>query len=143
MTAMRHEAALGCTGAKDGNRCSLATPHETGRKQTPSPLAAIVVYPESLLVLQACERTLLRPEAWTLHRQLWSDLIIEARCARRARRPSLFVDRHAANANSISACSATVGVASLRTSSSQPAGLPRSCSICRANLSPMGLEDLI
>ena len=64
-------------------------------------------------------------------------------CSRSALRPALFVARQAFNASSRKSCSACVTKSSARVSSSHPEGLPWCCSICRANLSPIGRADLI
>ena len=64
-------------------------------------------------------------------------------CSRNALRPTLLVARQAFRARSRNACSAGATETLSRTSSSQPAGLPWCCSICRASLSPIGRDDLI
>ena len=64
-------------------------------------------------------------------------------CSRKAFRPTLFVARQAFRARSRKALSDGATTSLSRASSSHPAGLPWCCSICRANLSPMGREDLI
>ena len=64
-------------------------------------------------------------------------------CSRSAFRPELFVARQAFNARSRKAFSAGATESLSRASSSHPVGLPRCCSICRANLSPIGRDDLI